>query len=874
MSGTTTGNTSPGTGTMSPVTPERWSRICAIFDAAIEHPAERWEDVVRDATRDDPTLHDDVMRILVASREDRFHLDHPRLLVHPSDTASDGSERIGTVVANYRLVRLIGRGGMGTVYEGRREGSDYEHRVAVKLVRPSLVAAGVASRFSRERQILASLEHRNIARLLDGGRTEGGEPFFVMELVDGTPITSYCDDHALSLSARLRLFLQACAAVQHAHARLVVHRDLKPANILVASDGSVKLLDFGVAKLLGVPADDRAHDAGHDAASGPVTQIGARAFTPEYASPEQLRDEPTSTASDVYSLGVVLYELLAGARPFDIPSRSAAAALRARERAPRRPSAVATTMAAHARREADAGRLRRALARELDNLVLKAIQPEPDQRYESVEQLAADIRRFLEGRPVLAQPTSFAYRARKFVRRNRAAVAAATLAVVALAGGVTATALQARRAHAQAQRAEFERADADRLNAFLQGMLSAPDARWVNPGIHGGAEVTVAQVLDDAAARAGHDFAGSPRLELAVRRTLGRTYTAIGRYEQASTQLRRALALDSALRVPAIPQLTTDLHDLAMARLRADDLTAADTLFRETLRICDAHDQRADAAFICKQSINDLGLAALMQVHLREADSLFATALGLARKLYGPAHPAVGVVLGNLGIAHEWAGDLAGAERDYRAADTVFTHAPRAFAEAVYAKDNLGRLLATEGRLADAERWERQATDLAAELEGPLHPDVAIASASLGMVHRRMGELALARAETDRAMQILDAAGRSGRHYRVPVSIDHGLLLLALNQPRAAVGVLRAALDSARVEYAPGDFRIAEAEVALARGLVADDSAARALPLVTSGYTTLLHLYGATHPETIDARELRDAVTHRMQGAGAERPPS
>lgn len=871
-SNATEDDTSPGESTITanatgPAagSPERWSRICEIFDAAIDLPAERWEHVVREATRDDPTLHDEVMRILVAAREDRFHLDHPRLLVHSPDALADGSERIGTIVAHYRLVRLLGRGGMGTVYEGRREDADYEHRVAVKLVRPSLVAAGVASRFRRERQILAGLEHRNIARLLDGGRTDDGEPFFVMEFVEGTPITAYCDEHTLALSARLRLFLQACAAVQHAHARLVVHRDLKPANILVADDGSVKLLDFGIAKLLGAPASERTGDTGGGAASDTVTQFGARAFTPEYASPEQLRDEPTSTASDVYSLGVVLYELLAGARPFDVPSRSAGAALHARERAPRRPSAAATDAAARARRELDARRLRRALAGELDNLVLKAIQPEPDRRYASVEQLAADVRRFLEGRPVLAQPTSVAYRARKFVRRNRAAVAAAGLAVLALAGGVTATALQARRA-------EFERADAERLNAFLQGMLSAPDARWVNPGIHGGAEVTVAQVLDDAAARAGHDFAASPRLELAVRRTLGRTYTAVGRYEQASAQLGRALALDSALRVPAVPQLTTDLHDLAMARLRADDLGAANTLFQQTLHICDTHDQRADVAYVCKQSINDLGLAALMRLHLREADSLFSIALGLARKIYGPTHPAVGIVLGNLGIAHEWAGDLDGAERNYRAADAVFARAPREFPEAMYAELNLGRLLATEGRLAEAEPLERQATTLGAEMEGPLHPDVAIASASLGMVHERMGRLALARAEIDRAVTILDAAGRSGRHYRVTVSMDHGLLLLALHQPRAAIGVLRAALDTARTEYAPGDFRIAEAEVALARGFLAADRPAEARPLVTSGYARLLQLFGAAHPETVAAHDLLGTVTQRMQRDGAEPP--
>jgi len=842
----------------------RWARICEIFDAVVDRPEQTWEEAVRREAAGDPGLYGEVMRILIAGRDDRFHLDHPLLVASPRDATPEGAERVGETVARYRLVRLIGCGGMGAVYEGIRAGTDYHHRVAVKLIRPRLAASGIAARFRRERQILAALEHRNIARLLDGGLTEEGEPFFVMEYVEGTPITTYSDHHRLPIAARLRLFLQACGAVQHAHGKLVVHRDIKPANVLVTVDGSVKLLDFGVATLLG--AATRADDA---PGTGPdtVTQFGARAFTPEYASPEQLRDEPVSTASDVYSLGVLLYELLTGTRPFDAPIRSASSALRAREGEPRRASSVVTADAARTRREASAARLAHSLSGELDNIVAKAIQPEPHRRYDSAEQFAADVRRYLDGLPVLAQPTSVVYRTRKFVRRNRSAVAAAAVAILALVGGTVATSLQARRANALASRAEIERDKAARINAFLQDMLSAPDTRSVSGGANGGAQVTVAAVLDGAARRAGVDLARTPKVEAAVRRTLGRTYTAIGEYDRASVQLERALALDRLIGAPPIPDLVTDLHDLGMARLRAEDVRAADTLFRATLDLCHAHDAAADSAHVCGQTINDLGLAALMEQKLPEAERLFQQALVLARRVLGPSHPVVGVVLGNLAVAHDWAGDLPGAERLYREALAVFAKSPREVAERTYTLENLGRMLAMEGRLAPAEQLMRQALRSASRTEGPRHPDAGFAWVCLGAVHRKMGQLALAARETERGLTVLGAAGASARHYWVTANIDRGLLLLALGQHRASLSILREVLDTARVEYAPGDFRLARARSALGRALAASGDAAEAIPLLEASHATFLHLYGPAHPETVRTEQLLAAAERRDEGA-------
>jgi serine/threonine-protein kinase len=417
------------------VTPDeaRWRRVRDIFDLAADAPVNQWDDIIDREAAGDAAMQAEVRRLLDALRADALHLDEPTLLMGGDD--GDVDDRVGTVVSRYRLVRLIGHGGMGSVYEGTRVAGDFDQRVAVKFIRMLGRGGELAARFRRERQILATLEHRNIARLLDGGTTEHGDPYFIMEYVEGVPITEYCDASTLTITGRLHLFLQVFAAVEHAHGKLIVHRDLKPANMLVAADGSVKLLDFGVAKLLGAQDGDQL-----------TTVAQSRPFTPEYASPEQLRDEPISVASDVYALGVVLYEMLAGRRPYQVTSRSPVAMLRAVEGDVPRPSAVATGDAARRSREGTLQRLRGRLSGELDNVLRKALRTDLNLRYRSVEQFAADVRCYLEGKPVSAQPDRWSYRLRKFVGRHRAGIGVAGVAAAALTGAAFVLLAQAHRA--------------------------------------------------------------------------------------------------------------------------------------------------------------------------------------------------------------------------------------------------------------------------------------------------------------------------------------------------------------------------------------------------------------------------------------------
>lgn len=402
----------------------RWQQIKALLGAALDLPrADRAGFLDRECAGD-TSLRAEVESLLAANdAADGFLETSPVVPVSGFLEAAEPPSRIGLRVGAYAIVEEIARGGMGEVYRAVRADDQFRKQVAVKLLRPGLDAAFVLDRFRAERQILASLDHPNIARLIDGGVTGDGLPYFVMELIEGEPIDAYCETHRLSIAARIELFRAVCEAVHYAHQRLVVHRDIKPSNILVAADGTPKLLDFGIARLV---------DEGESAPTAPRTLTEFRALTPEYASPEQIRGEPVTTASDVYSLGVLLYRLIAGRSPYRADaSRPLDLAREILEQDPPRPSA-----AVGADGTGEARRLQRQLRGDLDTIVLHALRKDPARRYGSAERLAEDLRRHLAGLPVEARPDTWTYRAAKFLRRHAVAVAATVLVFASLVGGI------------------------------------------------------------------------------------------------------------------------------------------------------------------------------------------------------------------------------------------------------------------------------------------------------------------------------------------------------------------------------------------------------------------------------------------------------
>lgn len=454
---------------------EREQQIEMISHAALARDDGEREAFIKQACAGDPELQNEVKACIamfekteayqLANQTQTFITSDPPNLEATTQLFADAATMglteeeqsslfIEPTVGQYRIIRILGEGGMGTVYLAQRDDEQYKKRVAIKVVRFGLDTEFVIKRFRNERQILASLDHPNIARLLDGGATQDGRPYFVMEYVEGKPISEYCDNHRLSTVERLKLFRKVCSAVHYAHQNLVIHRDIKPGNILVTDDGTPKLLDFGIAKLLNPELADQPLEA---------TVAAVRLMTPEYASPEQAKGEPVTTASDVYSLGVLLYQLLTGHRPYRFTSRSPQDLAQVIcEQNPEKPSTAIkrsetvstgqgetieiTPEQVSKSRDGNLDKLRKRLAGDIDNIVLMAMRKEPGRRYASVDQFSNDIRRHLEGLPVLARQDTFVYRASKFIGRNKAAMVAALLILLTLIAGIITTTIEARRA--------------------------------------------------------------------------------------------------------------------------------------------------------------------------------------------------------------------------------------------------------------------------------------------------------------------------------------------------------------------------------------------------------------------------------------------
>lgn len=530
------------------MTPERWRGIKTIFDAALELPSAGRTAFVEASCEGDAEALAEVQSLLAANDEAGDFIE-----VAPGPPP-DKEYSTGFSIGPYRIVQVIGEGGMGMVYQAVRVDDLYRKLVAVKVARRGFNDSAAMRRFETERHILAHLEHPNIARLLDGGTTVAGQPFFVMDFIAGTPIDEYCDAHHLDLASRLRLFLTVCSAVQYAHQNFVVHRDIKPPNILVTEEGAIRLLDFGIAKLLD-PEDD---------AAGATTSI-VQMMTPEFASPEQLLNEPVTTASDTYSLGVLLYILLTGHRPFLFKSRMPREIWDTiREAEPRRPSSVVVLsertatgrditlpIVANAR-AIRPGRLARELAGDLDTILLMALRREPHRRYTSVAPLANDIERYLSGQPVLAREDTFSYRAGKFVGRHKGAVAAAGLAVLALAGGVVATSWEARIATRERERAERRFNDVRRVANSL--LFDVHDAIKNLPGATPARQLILTRALeflDNLSKDAGDDRSLQKELAAAYERVgdvQGQAREAnLGEPEAALVSYKKALAIREGL---------------------------------------------------------------------------------------------------------------------------------------------------------------------------------------------------------------------------------------------------------------------------------------------------------------------------------------
>jgi non-specific serine/threonine protein kinase/serine/threonine-protein kinase len=684
-------------------------------------------------------------------------LSRPAVEIGPVAGTSE-EDLTGGFAGPYQLTKLLGRGGMGAVYEAVRADGQFQQTVAVKLIRSEFAGREALSRFRHERQMLASLEHANIARLFDGGVTSNGQPYFVMELVRGIPITEYARQAGLEVTARLLLFLDVCSAVQHAHDRLIVHRDIKPGNILVDNEGNVKLLDFGIAKAL---------DAEALGQTTGLTRHTGRLMTPEYASPEQVRGEPVTTATDVYALGVLLYELLVEARPYPLSSYSAIEMERVIcQTEPPRPSAAA------------APPLRKRLRGDLDNILLKALQKSPSERYRSAEQFAADIRAHLDGRPVLARPATLAYRAGKFVRRHKTGVAVAALVTVSVAGGIASTLWQGRIAERRFQ--DVRKLARSYIFEVYAGVENLPGATPLRKLL----ATRATEYLDRLALDSGRDRGLLEELAQAYAKLAqveGSAYRAhTGESGSALSNFRKAIAINERL----IAMAPGDrVYQAELARMYVGQ---ADVLFL-TGQMSSALDSYRKAAGI--QSVllqatprDESLLRDLATSYTRAGTillSLGQTAASVenhrkALEIDGAlldAKPDDPVRMRDLQVCHLSLGDAllrtgdrksAASEYDrgLALAETILDRDPRsglARQDVAYAARKVGNLREQSGDVAAALRLYRRALALGQELY-ELDPKNVIAQRELSITHINLGDVLMDRGELVEAASHYTAA--------------------------------------------------------------------------------------------------------------------
>ena len=756
-----------------------------LFHAALEMPASERTSFVREHAASERVAAEVLALLRAHESEGRFDDLMGRIAgIASSEPTERDPDRIGV----YRILRRIGRGGMGSVYLAERDDGQFEHRVAIKVLRPDRAGPELRSRFLTERRILAQLTHENIAWLLDGNVTEDGSPYLVMEYVDGRPILEWCDERRRTVPERLTLFLEVCAAVEYAHRRLIVHRDIKPGNILVTADGVVKLLDFGIAKLIEMGAEE----------VQPLTRTGLRLMTPEYASPEQVRGETVGTPSDVYQLGVLLYELLTGRRPYGNTGGSIAQIEEAILRTdPVRPSAAVTALPDAATtadlRGTSGSRLNRRLAGDLDQIVLKALRKEPDQRYGSVAAFAEDVRRHLDGRPVLARRGTFRYRAGRFVRRHRVSVGATALVALSLVAGIIGTSWQAARASEQAaiaaterDRARIEAEKARQITEFLTGLFDVASEGNVRADT-----LRLLPVLERGAARLDESLRDQPEVRTAALIAVSDLYEKLGRYddamrhgEEALRQRRETLppthvdvatALDNLGGISyargdiqgaqkhwaeavstrrsnrqkaggtadsaMLSGIAVSLHNLAVAEWRLRNLDVADSL--ESLSIAMRDSAGESRSRNMASSLDVLALIRSDQGRRPEALETAQRALEIRREVLEQPHNDIASSLNNLAVHLMDAGRLEEAEAMYREAleirrALVGPEHPL-LATSIH---NLGAILKEQRRDDEALALYREAYEMRRRVLGERHLDIALSLSSMGALHQERGRFA------------------------------------------------------------------------------------------------------------------------------------
>jgi eukaryotic-like serine/threonine-protein kinase len=772
---------------MAPFDVKRWNRASKHLDDLLDLSAEEREASIDALSLLDPDVAVDVQTLLAAHRrltsEGFLEAD---LSITPAGPSA------GLAVGPYVLTESIGHGGMGSVWRADRSDGRFKGSVAVKLLNPELIGKSSGDRFTREGQILAKLTHPNIARLLDAGLTATGQPFLVLELVDGSQIDRYCDAHGTRVNARLLLFLDVLAAVAHAHANLIVHRDLKPSNVLVTTGGAVKLLDFGIAKLL-------------DAESGEDTPMlltrGGGALTPKYAAPEQVTAGAITTATDVYALGVMLYELLTGVHPVGSPESAAGLVRAIVENEPLRPSDVAPQD------------VRAALRGDLETIIGKAMRKRPSERYASVVEFADDIRRYMQHQPISARPDSARYRAGKFMRRHRGPLTVAALVLLAVGGLVSYYTYELRRAR---DRAELQAVKSARMNELLTSVLRGadpfrtPDGREIEP--------TVRSLLDGSVVRIKTELADRPDLQAEMFNVIGQTYERMGLHDTAMPLLEQALVIGRALPERDLLTMGHTLKALGVLKRRMGDHEGALPLLRESLELRRSlmgndHNDVAISLVELARLYEDRGRDA-------EAHALSIEALDIRIRVLGHDHRETATSKSDVGRLLWRQGRLDESERLLRESLATFKKVlGDQHPNTASAMHYLALALHAKNDFPAAEDWMRRSMDIDGRAIGTQHPSYANSLNSLSIILLDQGRIDEAQAAIDQSLAIGRKTMGEAHNRVLGFRLTAARLMMIRKDFAQAEAEMRSVLPAREKLYQAGDWRIGQVKALLGAAL-------------------------------------------------------
>ena len=870
----------------------RWQRIQTLFDrvADLSEPARSAQ--LAEQCADDPELRASVESLLKRDQRREDPLLEAVGAAAESLLEDHRDRLIGTRVGSYRVVSILGHGGMSTVYRGERDDAQYQQTVAIKVLQHAVLHPRMRSRLHSERHILATLDHPCIARLIDSGELEDSTPYLIMEYVDGESIDAYCDGRTLFVRERIELFVEVCAAVHYAHRNLVIHRDIKASNIYVTDEGVPKLLDFGVAKLLA--PESLSHTL-------PVTRLQERILTPENAAPEQVLGRPITTATDVYALGVLLYQLLSGRSPYRLLSYSQLQL----ERAicmddPTRPSQMVVSKI---RGESDSDRsrisdrrglspqrLRSRLSGDLDAIVAMAMRKEPDRRYPSVEALADDLRRHLLGQPVRARHGDWRYNSAKFARRHlfaAVAIAGIFVGLVVIAG---VTLWQNHRIGLARDATAEERDRAQQVSSFLVDVFSQAD-----PFNAQGKEATARQLLDTGAEKISGNANLQPEVRAQLLESIGLAYRHLGLNERAIELFEQAVSIRRDERPPNNRGAAESLANLARALAEAGHLVSAEGYLQQAIQLSQMED--ASPSQETAEILMQFGNFELNQKSDPErARVLFSQALAVYRSLPGDQNLAIASTLSAMAIDAMWTGDFAVSEQYQRDALNIFrATVSRNHPDHAVALASLGYILTQRGKFVEAEQALNEALEIERSVFGADNQRVATLEKDLGTLYGREGDLRRGIALTEDALKI--ATERLGAtHYMRGYYLD-SLAHLKLNandvagaeaDTREALGIyatklperhlyvasaryllgeillrrqllpdaetqLRAAVDIDTALAGQDNWRSARSQASLGWILIEEGKAAEGEPMLVAAQSRLLATVGAQHPETQQA---------------------